>query len=765
MTRLKKFLVILGLIALLCGFYALMNPGLGAASTVYRDLGWHDHLKRYTPEAFTVKCLFHDDCNEDGQFFQEIRRHVPDVLLVAFAASLIAALGALFIPIKRKPIKDGGLAMFAKAKETLLFRKETTEGPLMGYLGFDQYGRMLRLPANIRNKHTAVKARSGGGKTGNFILPNIYLDTLEKKHVMLVYDIKYPQIKGGLAGTPVIAQRGGLPTYVITPYEDSSYYLPILDMVTDLRTANVLAEMFYPPGDPGENAFYLGNKRGLLSSLLLAQAYRGGSIGKVATILLGGKASYDNFISSYKSADVVLTQNLKAFLKLSGEDQETVIKDVAKRLSDFCIPNVARHLGRSEVEPLNFRAETALHQPCFIYIGLDSEVIKTEGGKAILRLIRSYFSTMLAREAKRSPGGMLEVPISNYYDEFTNMPYFATIREDVGAVRSSNASYHFSLHGKSNGVAVYGKEWEAITDNINTVVYLPQYIPASEREEVARQLGRTTTRDVSRSRSRNTEYGNHRGVTERDVTRNLLSLEEMRTWSKYEGVVDVEQSQPILVMMPHVREKRIRGIKFRPFGIKNPFYPLYKSVPLTFDLRAWVARLVEIEKLGYELKQSLPAESISNEPASAMETSAGMKETPAAPTPGGSNIDEPPQHLLVSSPAVTDGDTPISNSEVQAIEKILPSESVARAKLKKIKSLTPQQRKVLEHYLAENSTKILGHPNGSIQNLTWKECEAKYISAGVVQLKLSTFSKLFNIPKNSVQKRTLEGEAFVELRY
>lgn len=758
-------MTIIGFIALVCGFYALMTPGLTAASTVYRDLGWYDHLKLYTPEAFAAKCLFHAECNEDGQFLQEVRRHVPDVLLVAFAASLVAALGALFIPIKRKPIKDGGLAMFAKAKETVLFRKETSEGPLMGYLGFDQYGRMLRLPANIRNKHTAVKARSGGGKTGNFILPNIYLDTLEKQHVMLVYDIKYPQIKGGLAGTPVIAQRGGLPTYVITPYEDSSYHLPILDMVTDLRTANVLAEMFYPPGDPGENAFYLGNKRGLLSSLLLAQAYRGGSIGKVATILLGGKASYDNFISSYKSADVVLTQNLKAFLKLSGEDQETVIKDVAKRLSDFCIPNVARHLGRSEVEPLNFRAETTLHQPCFIYIGLDSEVIKTEGGKAILRLIRSYFSTMLAREAKRSPGGMLEVPISNYFDEFTNMPYFATIREDVGAVRSSNASYHFSLHGKSNGVAVYGKEWEAITDNINTVVYLPQYVPASEREEVARQLGRTTTRDVSRSRSRNTEYGNHRGVTERDVTRNLLSLEEMRTWNKYEGVVDVEQSQPILVIMPHVREKRIRGIRFRPFGIKNPFYPLYKSVPLTFDLRAWVARLVEIEKLGYESKHSSPAGSTSDEPDTAEETSARVKVTPAAPPPEGSNLDEPPHHSRVNSPPATGGDTLTSDSEVRAIEKILPSESVARAKLKKIKSLTPQQRKVLERYLAENSTKVLDHPNGSIQDLTWKECEAKYISAGVVQLKLSTFSKLFNIPKNSVQKRTLEGEAFVELRY
>jgi hypothetical protein len=252
--------------------------------------------------------------------------------------------------------------------------------------------------------------------------------------------------------------------------------------------------------------------------------------------------------------------------------------------------------------------------------------------------------------------------------------------------------------------------------------------------------------------------------------------------------VDVEQSQPILVIMPHVREKRIRGIRFRPFGIKNPFYPMYRSVPLTFDLRAWVTRLVEIEKLGYELAGA-SASSPTDKPATVEENAALVRVTPAAlsvkgdsgqvkrgtaTTSEGSIIDKPPHLSRVNSPPATGGDSiPIlrsddtrpSNLEIRAIEKILPSESVARAKLKKIKTLTPQQRKVLERYLAENSTKVLGHPNGSIQDLTWKECEAKYISAGVVQLKLSTFSKLFNIPKNSIQKRTLEGEAFVELRY
>jgi type IV secretory pathway TraG/TraD family ATPase VirD4 len=834
MTRLKKLFLVWGFIALTCLLLFLMGPGVRAASTVYRDLGWHDSVRVFTPEAFALRCLFHKECNRDWQFWHELLRHVSVALVIFCGASALAFFVVLFTPVKRKPIKDGGLAAFALSKDTLLFRKETSEGPLMGYIGFDQRGRMLRLPANIRNKHTGVKARSGGGKTGNFILPNIYLDTLEKKHVILVYDIKYPQIKGGLGGTPVVAQRQGLPTYVITPYEDSSYHLPVLDMVTDLRSANVLAEMFYPPGDPGENAFYLGNKRALLSALLLAQAYKGGSIGKVANILLGGKKSYDNFISNYRSGDAVLMQNLKAFLKLSGEDQETVIKDVAKRLSDFCIPNVAKHLGRSEVAALNFRAETALHQPCFIYVGLDNEVIKTEGGKAILRLIRSYFSTLLAREAKNSPGGMLEVPVSNYFDEFTNMPAFASIREDVGAVRSSNTAYHFSLHGKSNGVAVYGQDWEAITDNINTMIYLPQYVPASEREEVAKQLGRTTTRDVSRTRSRNSEYGHQRGITERDVTRALLSLEEMRTWNKYEGVVDVEQSQPILVILPHVREKRVRGIRFRPFGIKNPFYRVYKSVPLTFDLRAWVARLVEIEKLACLQSQPVVASSaheLSAEeqvPTAISESTIGtnvasqlsafvqgwlqsdglveltdknvfvfrlgslaqdfaealkisglteggiLKQTAEALTLDGKYLDTLPTKVrrgllaacqgAVTIPSEQSG-TALAEAELQGLEKILPSVSPRQTKVKKIKSLTPQQRTVLEGYLAANPKKVLNHPNGSAEGLTWKACEAKVVGAGVVQLKLATFANLFKIPPNTVQKRTLEGEVFVEVRF
>jgi hypothetical protein len=72
---------------------------------------------------------------------------------------------------------------------------------------------------------------------------------------------------------------------------------------------------------------------------------------------------------------------------------------------------------------------------------------------------------------------------------------------------------------------------------------------------------------------------------------------------------------------------------------------------------------------------------------------------------------------------------------------------------------------VLEGYLAANPKKVLNHPNGSAEGLTWKACEAKVVGAGVVQLKLATFANLFKIPPNTVQKRTLEGEVFVEVRF
>jgi type IV secretory pathway TraG/TraD family ATPase VirD4 len=862
----RIILLLVGCVAMLFGCDKTPRA-FGEVSRRYEAWGWTGTLNVETgsiPSSFVLRCWFRSQyCKEAKQYWGDVFYEAGPVIFVSGPSGfLLMLIGVLSRP-KKRPVKDGGLANFATTKHTRLFRKETTEGHLVGYIGFDKYGRMLRLPAKIRNKHTGVKARTGAGKTGNYILPNIYLDTLECQHIVIVLDIKYPQTEGGLAGTPVIAHRSGLPTYVITPYEDSSFHLPVLDMVSDWKSSKVLAEMFYPSGTPGENNFYLGNKQELLSALLLAQAYKGGSIGKVANILLGGKAAYDNFVASYKTDDGDLQGKLRAFLKLSGEDQETIIKDISKRLTDFIIPNLARHLGRSEVSSLNFDPQVAFKEPCFIYVGLDGEVIKTEGGEAILRLIKSYLETMLSRIAAHSPGGVLPVPVSIYMDEFLNMPLFPRIRHDVGTIRSANVGYHFSIHGDSNGIALYGREWTAIMDNINTLIYLPQYVPGSERENVAKLIGRTTTRDVTKSKSYNNNFGRNRGMTERDVTRPLVPLEEMRTWNKYEGVVDVEQSQPILVVMPHVGVKRIPGIRFRPFGIKNPFYPIFSSVPEKFDVRAWVEGIVALEYVKhFDVARrnvgdgDLPRVEESQAPLLPTDRVVQITETVLpTPTPQPVNpqltefvlawlkqglpievsakrlfifrlvhlpddlvttlrfanlveqghLDQDGEKLMltkqqsqtldqglvrrlealvaeqrlkddtlgvvtirfqqtvnVPQPSLTEPAAPPREKQ-RAIEVSLPVTSPKKRSVK-FKSLTPQQAADLRTWVA-TSSKVLNHPQGGEQGLTWKTCEGRYVADGKIHLKLTTFAKLFKIPTSSVTKKTLEGEHYVELQF
>src|SRR5690606_32255022 len=199
-----------------------------------------------------------------------------------------------------------------------------------------------------------------------------------------------------------------------------------------------------------------------------------------------------------------------------------------------------------------------------------------------LQLIKRSIDNELG-EISRENAGVFPIPISYYLDEFANFGPLPDIGADFATMRSRRLSYHVTVQNMAQGAAVYGhQEWESFyRSNFQSVLIFPRYIRFGDADLFSKFAGNLTTIEQSTSDSKG-GLESRTSVSTREVSRPLMSTEEMKEWPQAEGVAFLNGVAPVRVILPRLDESNVRGYK-------NPYHDDYRRIPERLNPYEWIA--------------------------------------------------------------------------------------------------------------------------------------------------------------------------------
>lgn len=510
--------------------------------------------------------------------------HYRAAPLYAIPPALIATIVASRLAHRPKQSKAPGQAHWGTTAELKRegYIKTRTDQNLRGYFGIHKDSRkMIQLPEHIRYSHCLVIGGPGARKSTGYHKQNIIQDMRDGVNI-IVFDLKYPDPRGGFFDMVTLAaDHYGYDVQLMLPYDQNTHRYSLLAKATTEQGAREVASMILPPvpGESGE--FYRNNERLLLTGLILAAARMpGGSLKTVVDVLRDGFQGLNRFIKEVRDPDVGrMTANV-----LDGVDtekQKGILTGLLGKLEVFGDPDLLA-FGQLNADPReNIDLRRFANTKTILYIGIPQQKLGANG-QMFLQLVKRSIDNELG-EVSREHGGVFPIPISYYLDEFANFGPLPDIGSDFATMRSRRLAYHVTVQNMAQGAAVYGhQEWESFyRSNFQSVLIFPRYIRFGDAELFSRLAGNLTSVEQSTSDVKGGLETRHT-VSTREVSRPLMSAEEMKEWPQAEGVAFLNGVAPVRVVLPRLDEKHVRGYK-------NPYYEDYTRIPERLNPYEWTA--------------------------------------------------------------------------------------------------------------------------------------------------------------------------------
>ena len=438
-----------------------------------------------------------------------------------------------------------------------------------------------------RNLNVMVVGGSGAGKTRFYAKPNI----MQGNTSFVILDPKGELLRD----TGFLLKEKGYAVKVLDliNMENSDYYNPFeyLDSENDVqRLVTNLFKATTPKGSQSQDPFWDTAASMLLLALIFYLRDRAPpeeqNFSTVMEMLRYGDVKEDN--DKYASPLDILFKRLemespehiamkyyKNYRSGAAKTIKSIQVTLASKLEKFNLKNLADLTMTDELELSSMgEKKTAL----FALIPDNDSSFNF-----LVSILYTQLFQQLFYAADHKYGGSLPVHVHFVLDEFANISLPSDFDKLLSTMRSRGVSVSIILQNIAQLKALYEKEWESITGNCDTFLFLGGNEPSTAKLISESYLGKSTidTNTYGKSTGKNGNYSTNYQISGRE----LLTPDEVRMLDNRYALLFIRGELPIMDekfdIMKHPDVKLSADGKAQPYihGVKDHSVATIELIP------------------------------------------------------------------------------------------------------------------------------------------------------------------------------------------
>ncbi len=365
-------------------------------------------------------------------------------------------------------------------------------GDLRGSEGLAFKSGSIHIPAEQRNRHILVIAKTGSGKTTKVILPILYNDCLCPFRSTIVIDSKPEMWKKLAAMTRKYNPEKNI--FLFNPLDPTrSLSWNILGKIEDDTDCKLISNTIISatdnPAAKSDSPFFRNNALAILNAVMVGLLHDPNetlSMPRIHELVQSGMRSLCDWLEAHPAA----IRTAKTFVELArsgSQNADTIMSELSMRLAAWDLSAIRTTTALNELD-----LDDIVKKPTLFIVELresELEMLRPLANVIVVELMR-----FLTKSAERCPGVALPRPVSIVIDEFaSSIGRLPDIHVKLNTLRSRNISIVAAIQSLAQIKACYADNADSVIAGFNTKILMPT-LELSDAEWASKETGQMTIR-------------------------------------------------------------------------------------------------------------------------------------------------------------------------------------------------------------------------------------------------------------------------------
>ena len=348
------------------------------------------------------------------------------------------------------------------------------------------------IPAEERNRHVLVVAKTGSGKTTKFIFPIVYNDCLDPNRSAIIIDSKPEMWRTFAALTRKYNPQKQI--LLFNPLDRArSLSWNILSKIEDDTDAKLIANTIImatdQPQAKSDSPFFRNNALAILNSIMVGLLHDPNeklSMPRIHEIVQSGMKPMCDWLERHPEA----IRNTRTFVELArsgSQNADTIMSELSMRLSAWDLTAIRATTDQDELD-----IEDLISKPTLFIVELresELEMLRPLANVIVVEILR-----FLTKRAEQCPGVKLPRPVGLVIDEFASaLGRLPDIQVKLNTLRSRNVSITAAIQSTAQIKANYGDDADSVLAGFSTKIFMPA-LDLTDAEWASKESGQMTIR-------------------------------------------------------------------------------------------------------------------------------------------------------------------------------------------------------------------------------------------------------------------------------
>ncbi len=380
-------------------------------------------------------------------------------------------------------------------------------------------GRLI-LPAEERNRHVLIIAKTGSGKTTRLIFPIVYNDCMDPVRSTIIIDSK-----------PEMWRKFAAMTQAYNPQKKVMLFNPLdtlrslswnilgkIENDTDAKLiANTIVMATDNPSSKGDSPFFRNNALAILNSIMVGLLHDPNdklSMPRIHELVQGGMKPLAGWLEAHPEA----LRNTRTFVELirsGSQNADTIMSELSMRLAAWDLKAIR---STTFMDELNL--EDIIQHPSLFVIELresELEMLRPMANVIVVEMLR-----FLTKRAESFSNSRLPRPVGLVIDEFASaLGRIPDIHVKLNTLRSRNVSIVAAVQSLAQIKANYSENADSVIAGFSTKIFMPS-LDNSDSEWASKETGQMTIRFQTAS------TGNNKKIVEFFASKNDSKQEQVQ---------------------------------------------------------------------------------------------------------------------------------------------------------------------------------------------------------------------------------------------